>query len=444
MDNVPRPPHFFGVSLPPAVVIALPRSGVGRWWLLAAFAITLAWGLIYVGFARRALCDEPGHMGVIYHFAEHKPGWPDNLTTPPGYHLAVVLVSGGHPNDRWARGVTVFTALLGLAVFAGAWRKFHGRDPGPATLLFALLPILQPYTAMAYSDVPALTLLLAAWWAQISGRRLGAAGLLAVAALVRQTNLIWGVAFIARDAWLIFGPPGERDPDASAATTFWRRSRALFLVLGLAAGVIVSAGRLTPGTQNGNELKPNLATLHFAGVLVLALGLPLWLSYARAGLRGWSSAFRQYPKRTAVCTAVALGLAAGLACTFSNPHPWNRELWSDQADPFTLLRNWPLVAIDTHPALRAASGLNLVVMGSAMAAIFFRQRHRLELWLAVIFGAVLLGTNSLVEPRYLITPAVFVLFALELSPRDTRLLAGWFALLCGALAPFVVYGRALW
>ena len=79
-----------------------------------------------------------------------------------------------------------------------------------------------------------------------------------------------------------------------------------------------------------------------------------------------------------------------------------------------------------------------------MAAIFFRQRHRLELWLAVIFGAVLLGTNSLVEPRYLITPAVFVLFALELSPRDTRLLAGWFALLCGALAPFVVYGRALW
>lgn len=431
---------------PLASIVADPRERrLGRLCLAAAFILTLAWGLSYMTLARRALCDEPGHMGVIYHYAEHKPGWPDNLTTLPGYQLLVVWLSRGHPNDTWARGVTLGFGLIGLAVFAGARSRFHpGRHPGPATLLFALLPILQPYAGMAYSDVPALTFLLAAWWAQFAGRRFFAALLLVLACLIRQTNLIWGAAFLAREAWLIFGPPAERDPHATTIVTFWRRSRWLALVLGAAALIILFAGRLTPGTQNGNDLKPNPATFYFAGVLIFFLGLPVWLARVPAAFRHWRHAFQTRPLRTATLTAAALAAAAGLALAFTNPHEWNRELWWDEADPFTLLRNWPLVAIEHHPWLRAASGLTVVAMAGALTFAFARQPHRRELWLAVIFGAVLLATNSLVEPRYFITPAALILLAIELPAREQRLLIGWFALLCAALAPFLLQGRALW
>jgi len=49
-----------------------------------------------------------------------------------------------------------------------------------------------------------------------------------------------------------------------------------------------------------------------------------------------------------------------------------------------------------------------------------------------------------VEPRYFITPAVFLLFFLEIDRRTFGWLAGWFGLICVVHAPFVVLGRSLW
>ena len=134
------------------------ESRAARTCLAAALALTLAWGLTYLFFAHGDLCDESGHLGVMYHFAEKKPGWPDQLTTLPGYQLLTVWLSGGHPSYTWARAVSLGFALLGVAAFAGAWKKLHGRPATTAVLLFALLPIAQPYGGMAYNDVPALAM----------------------------------------------------------------------------------------------------------------------------------------------------------------------------------------------------------------------------------------------------------------------------------------------
>ena len=168
-----------------------PAQRDSRRCLIAAYALTILWGALYAGFAHGALCDEPGHLGVLTHFAEHKLGWPDHLTTPPGYHLVALALGGGQPSLTAARLTSTLFALVGLTAFAGAWRRLHAQPAGPATLLFALLPIFQPFTGLAYNDVPALALLLCAFWAQLADRLPTATLAVVLACLVRQTNLIW-------------------------------------------------------------------------------------------------------------------------------------------------------------------------------------------------------------------------------------------------------------
>jgi hypothetical protein len=384
-------------------------------------------------------------MEIVDHFAAHRSGWPATMTTPPGYHFAVIALGLGHPTLTTARATSALFACLALAAFAGAWRCFHGRPPGAVTLLVALLPILQPFTAMAYSDAAGLAMILCAWWAQVAQRRFLAAVLFALACLVRQTNAVWGVFMIALHTSPDLWPrPGiGRLIWRTAAAEIWREGKWLMLVLATGLGVVVYAGRVTPGTNNGNAFQPNVATLHFAGVLILLLGLPVWLAHATKVFRGWRDLSRYRTGPVLAWLGVALAATVVLALTFANPHVWNRDLWWPEVR-FTLLRNWPLVAIDTHPWLRAVSALNLVLIAAALAVTFAVQPHRRPLWIAVGCGALLLGSNSLVEPRYFITPLVFVLFFLEWRAVELRRLIAWFALLCLAHAPFIIAGRSLW
>ena len=411
-------------------------SRADRLCLAAAFALTVAWFFAFDRSRPDYLVDESGHLGNIYHLLEGKPGWPEQMTMLPGYHCVVVALWKLHPPFpllTLARLVTCATALLALAAFAAAWKKFHARPAGAPTLLLALLPILQPFTGLAYTDVPALACVLLALAAQLANRPLVAALCFVLATLIRQTSLVW-VAFLIVAEFFRSRP---------SLPEFFRRTRWLLLLLGLAVATVLAAGRLTPGTQTGNELRANPAALHFAGVLALLLGLPVWLAHLPAAARAWRDNFFLHRARTLAFTALALAAAAVLALTFRNPHQWNREFFWD-GGKFTLLRNWPLIALDTHPWLRAASGLNLVLMTAALALAFARQPHRRTLWLALAFGALLPLTNSLVEPRYFIGAAVFVLFFLELPPADTRRLAVWWLLLCALHAPFVARGVSLW
>jgi len=417
--------------------------------LAAAFLVTLAWGAIYIGHGNPGLVDEPGQLEAMRHIAEHRPGVPPALPNLPGYHFLVILLSGGQPTLLSARLVTLGCALLGLAAFAGAWRQRHGRHPGGATLLLALLPVLQPFTAMAYTDVPALALLLAACWAQFAGQRALAAGVLALACLVRQTSLIWAGYLLVLEAWDSFRPRTIGSPApipwGAALATWLERSRWLLLLLATAAGIILYAGRLTLGSQHGNQLDPNPATIHFAGVLLLWFGLPTWIARAGAMFRDWQAARRRQPGRTVGLTLMALVIAAILAATYANPHVWNRELfWPDQPSAYVLLRNWPLVWIDRLPVLQALSGLIVVGVTAGLVHGFVRQVCARELLLLLPFGAVLLLTNGLVEPRYFIQPCALALLFLEPGPATLRRQAGWFALLCLGQSAFVPGGLALW
>jgi alpha-1,2-glucosyltransferase len=348
----------------------------------------------------------------------------------------VLALSGGEPTPTAARLVTGASALAGLAAFAALWRRWHGARPGAAVLLVALLPILQPYTGMVYTDVTALALVLAAAWAQFGGRPWVAGALLAAACLVRQTSVIWGTCFVAievlRDWPAVAGWP---DRLREAARRAVGRAPGILAVHVAVAAIVLWAGRLTPGTQHGNALHPNLATVHFGGVLLAALTLPLWPRLAPA-------AFRLLAARPGRILAAAAAVAA-LALLYRNPHVWNRELWWPDT-PFTLLRNWPLVGADRWWLLRWAWSLLAVAGALGAVAALAGQPRRRELVVVAGFSAVLLATNGLVEPRYFITPAVLALLFVRFSRPTFVRLAAWFALLSAAHAPFILGGLSLW
>lgn len=356
----------------------------------------------------------------------------------PGYHFMVLSLWKLHPAMSTlaaARFTTMLTTLVGLAAFALVWRRLHERPAGRATLLLALLPLTQPFAGMAYSDMPALAFALVAWWAQVTGRWAFAALALAGAVGIRQTNLAWAGFFVL---WEFFRTDEPR-------RTWLRRVAWQLLLLALAAGVIVATGgRLTVGTQHGNQFVFNIATVHVSALLVLVFGLPVWLTHARGVLARGREAARTAPVRFE--TALALGLVAtiGLTLTFANPHIWNRELFWEGCS-FTLLRNWPLVWCDQHFWLRAGSALNVVLMAVAVARVFAGQRHWRALWLAAAFGALPVATNGLVEPRYLIPAAGFILTLLDVGDgADWRRLAWWWGALSAAHAPFVARALSLW
>jgi alpha-1,2-glucosyltransferase len=434
-----------------AAASSLQNERTSRWCLALACGLTIAWFLIYANVRPDGLCDEAGHLGIIYHLHEGKAGFPDAMPMLPGYHFLVLGLSFGHPTLTTARLVTLATALLAIFAFAAAWRRFHGQPPGPAALLLALLPVMQPFTAMAYSDVPALAWVLCMWWAHLAGHRKSAALLFAVACFFRQTNIVWGVFILAWEASQALWPATDEGSDRPPGLARWRAALSRVWVRGgwllgviAVAGVLAAiAGRLTVGDQHGNQFRPNIATLHFAGVLFALLGLPLWIAGAGPALQWLRQTGRQHPVRTSLAAALAAGTTGLLAATFANPHVWNRELfWPDCT--FTLLRNWPLVGIDTHPWLRWWSAANVVGVALALLAGFARQPHRRALWLSLLVGSVPAMVNSLVEPRYFIPPLVFLLFFLRLDRRMFCWLAGWFGFLCLVHAPWVAAGLSLW
>jgi hypothetical protein len=389
------------------------------------------------------LCDEPGHWGIIEHFRDGKPGWPDTLPHPPGYHYAVLALTGGHPSPNAARLVTCLFALGALAAFAGCWRHWHGRPAGAVLLLYALLPILQPFNGMIYTDVPALALVLAGGWAQLSGRRWTAGAFMAAACFIRQTSVIWAACFIVFE--LLRTPSSASDLRSRLVDwvrTAFVRAPGLVAVHGAVAAVVLWAGRLTPGTNHGNAFSPNPATLYFGGALLFTLTLPLWFTHGPQLARTLLPAIASRTRRIG---AILLGLAAlaGLALAYRNPHVWNQVLWWDDTS-FTLVRNWPLVAADRWPVMRWGLAA-LVVAGIAGAwAAAQTQRFRRELLVVAAFSIALLASNALVEPRYFITTAVLVLLLTEISARATLVLSVWFALICAAMGPLIATKLALW
>jgi hypothetical protein len=418
-----------------------PRMALQRVAWFLAFAGTIGWSLAFSLARPVGVGDEFVHLETIERLARGDWALAGNLAMWPAYHWLVYLVSLGQPSLLTARLVSTLSALVALFLFGKTWERYHGAPAGVPTLLVATLPILQPFTAMAYTDITALAALLGAWAAHLSGHRFLAAVLLVAACSLRQTNVIWGGFFVC---WTFLRNVIDSANWRLASRRTLAETRALLVVLAGFALAVIGTGKLLPAAIAENRPRFNVANLHVGAQLWMLFTVPLWLRQIPSSWRWVRQRLRTNPALViATATAVMVAIAA-LGLTFENPHPWNRHL--EYWDGFKLhfLRNWPLVWMENHAVLRWVSAALVVASFFSLGLLLRRQGHRLEIFLVVLFGALLVAPHYLVDPRYFITVAVFLLFFLRFEERTARALGGWWILLCVVHAPFIAWGRSIW
>ena len=175
----------------------------------------------------------------------------------------------------------LFQGVVGVAAFLLYQALFRLRYPdagGDRLLLLAWNPLVFPFFVLVYTDVAALTAVLAGVYFQLRGRHLLAAGALLLACLLRQSSLLW-VVFLA--AWRIadLWPAGDSNPGVLRQFGALVRRERLWLhglVVAIGASVLVGFGGVVRAPFMENRPAFNVAQFYLFGLTMLACWLPQW------------------------------------------------------------------------------------------------------------------------------------------------------------------------
>ena len=301
--------------------------------------------------------------------------------------LAVLLVVASHVGlpVRWGglSGVTLFFVLSGYLITSlliaewcrwgsvSLWR-FWGRRALrllPAlVLLLALVPVLLWATGddrlSRYPAAGLASLFYVGNWVRIAGTDLGLLNHLWSLSVEEQFYVVWPAVFIALMAWL--------------------RSRALTVVLGLAA-----LATFYSVWTRGTAIRLDISTETNAFALLLGASLAFALAAVRS--RGWTLPASSPLVPFAVMVAVSAFPGHGLAVD----HPLFRPLGA----VYAMLGVWLVYA--------AVSGHSRVV-GSRVMVFFGTISYALYLWHQALINSRLLGEHSTPRNLLLVGAAVLV------------------------------------
>lgn len=378
--------------------------------------------------------EDTYHFPAIKQFYDGNWSLPSSLPMLPTYHAAAAWVAKLFvPRLYVLRG---FSAAMGIAavwLMVGIARRLRCTHPDDAVLHFAWQPVMFPFWGLVYTEAASMLSLLAAVYWHLGRRYYLSAAALAVACLVRQSNVVW-VVFLA--LWLVRQDGSSGVPTASFT---WARARRLaghLAILAVAAGgLIFGAGQLTVAAVEANRPRFNPAQLYLFALFVLGLGAPVWMLHGRPALRA-VLAFARSKRRDAAMRLVAAVLAALLLIAgFENPHPWNWDI--------SFLRNWPLVAMGRIPVVRVCTAVLLVLWIPVLAQFWRRHPPGSHLLLALVFSLLYILAHPLAEPRYYIVPFYFLNLFASYTRQEARLLTVWYGVLSAAVAAYVcIAGRA--
>lgn len=139
------------------------------------------------------LVDERFHYAQESFFYHGKWELVPELTTIPGYHL--LLAGLAHvTGTNTLVVVRIIHALISLSAVGGFYALRRCLWPGTVkigTAQFLCLPLLTPLFFAVYTDMPAVSLLLWATWAAVSGRVIVSTLFLCLLVLVRQHEVLW-------------------------------------------------------------------------------------------------------------------------------------------------------------------------------------------------------------------------------------------------------------
>lgn len=417
-----KPRHARGFSF-----VGTEGRGRGGWrradmpqWILG-----IALGVLYVAalvvFRHHGMyTDEVDHFSQITLFLRGDFRILENyLTTIPGYHalVAAILWTCGADSLNAARLVNAAFGLVAAAGFHALRRRLWPGTETVATAQFLVVPFLVPLFFLVYTDILALALILWATVFSLSGRHWLSVLLLSALVCVRQHEVIWAGFLAVVVAWPLWI---ERGIGA------WRALARTMLPYALPL-----AGFLGFWWWNGAiSLSQEQAALHplslHAGNVYLALILAggLLPLHVLVGLRQFGMAVQRRPWLLALPVLIFAGFWWG----FHADNPYNT------VDPWYYIRNGFLLAVQTHPAVRALVGMLAAFTACGLA--FTRLKPAQANWLYP-FAALFLAASWLIEQRYVLVPFVLWLAFREQRSRTIEYvtLALWLV-----LAVCVLYG----
>lgn len=390
------------------------RAGAG--WL--ALAVIVAGAVLVAGMGP-VLGDEGSHLHQVRLFGRGLL-FDARLTTIPGWHAlaAVLLAPFGEPSLHGLRLLTALTLLPAAWAMYRVRKALGAPDAQRSTAALLLLPALFPFWFLAYTDAPALALLLLALLASVRGRHGLAALALGGALLVRQHLVFWCALLALAPLASAWAGHREGAPHALRTLVVQLRGYALVVLLFCAWWAWNGAIAFAPGeTVHHPDVRVDVGNPLYL-LLLAAVLLPL---HVAAGLRRFLAAARRHPWWWLLPAAVLL--AAWLL--FRVRHPYNLIA------PEYFLRNALLLRIDADPVLRAAfAGLAALAACGLSQTRFYRPGDRALLPLGLLF----VSASLLVETRYAIVPLALWL-ALRRPQADwiERTTLAWWAVCSGVL-----------
>jgi len=385
-----------------------------------AVATLLAWFVAFSRWRPTTFYDESSHVKAMRAIASGDFGLHPELPMFPGYHWIVVVVSRPFGVDLSIARLTSLGFAIGGTLLYSATRRRMAGDDQLAPLRFAWLPLLLPFTALAYTDVPSVVLVLGAVWAATRDRPLESALWLAAACAVRQTNVIWAlflVGWVALDWW----------PSVSAIA---RRVAGYAVVVAGCAAVFLALGRVQAYPVEGQEVMINLNHLYVAAPLALVLWLPVWLVRLPSEWRRLRAAVACRPAEFVAALAALSGVGVWLSGSYAIAHPGNA---------FTgyFVRNEPLRWMRDSLGLRALGIALVFIAGYLIISLVWSQPQRGLPVLILVLGAISVALHGLVDPRYYLVPCVLLGLCIELERAVERRLVIWQGALCLVLAGLI-------
>ncbi|MEP0848483.1 MAG: hypothetical protein HRF50_16880 [Phycisphaerae bacterium] len=403
--------------------------------LLVALGSVVGWYAALAVVNPVRIADERIHFGLVEEILQGEALSTNLIPMLPAYHYAIAGATwllGGSLNA--ARAVNAAVALVGVLLLHACTAGRPAGQRGMQALLYAWNPILLPLCAMVYTEGAATVAIVGAVLAALRGRHGWAALALAVACVVRQSNILWAAFFVG---WRMLDGAGVGEGgrlrdlltlDVRSAAQAARSAWPYGLVVAGAAVFFAIIGGVTVGPAHDNRPRFNPAQFYLFASVVVVLWAPL---LARELVRHWPAILVRL-RWGGICAGF-IAAAGTLEMLYVNPHPWN-------GDP-AYLRNRLLVALHTSLPLRAGAATVFAAAGPLLLWVTRAQPQRALLALVWASGALFLLPHWLAEMRYYIVPIALLHLFANYRTRIGWTLVAWQGALSAAICTFIaLYG----
>ena len=361
-----------------------------KWGFLFLLGLAFAVWFFILLTSNNHFGDETVHHHQIKQFFKGHYTILPELTTIPGYHLAISSFSNvfSDPTLQNFRLVSLLLSSFSIWIFYFIAKKLQTGDPFIRTLQFIFLPITFLYFPLLYTDIFSLLFVLLAFYFTLKKQFKLSALLSLLSLLIRQNNIVW-IVFI----W-VYGYVSSAGFAFSRKTLieyFKNTFEYFFVFLAFFVFVFFNKG-IAIGDIEGHPTGFYLGNLYFALALTGFLFLPFLLTSL--------AKFNFAKRKTFLFGAILLGILIAASFMLFPPaiHPYN----------LTTLK----VHFLRNLILQAAYHQNMWLYGLVIFAGFltlFLLKFEKKNLLLFPFSVLVLLPSFLVEQRYALISFVFLL-----------------------------------